>query len=99
MYTVQALWTMAREGLDVTILIFANRSYQILRGEFANVGGGKPGKRATDMLTIDRPDPDWLSLAKGFGVEAGRATDLDTLAREFKRGLASSGPYLIEVVL
>lgn len=99
MYTVQALWTMAREGLDVTILIFANRSYQILRGEFANVGGGKPGKRATDMLTIDRPDPDWLSLAKGFGVEAGRATDLDTLAREFKRGLASGGPYLIEVVL
>jgi len=99
MYTVQSLWTMAREGLDVTMLIFANRSYQILRGEFANVGGGSPGQRATDMLTLDRPDPDWLAIARGFGVEAGRVTDLDGLVREFRRGLASSGPYLIEVVL
>lgn len=99
MYTMQALWTMARESLNVTVVMFANRSYQILRGELANVGGGTPGQRATDMLTLDRPDIDWVGLAKSVGVEAGRALDLDGLAREMQRGLASSGPYLIEVVL
>jgi acetolactate synthase I/II/III large subunit len=97
MYTLQALWTMARNSLDVTMLVFANRSYQILRGELAGVGAGAPGRNATDMLTIDRPDLDWVALAKGHGVEAGRATALEELAREFRRGLASSGPYLVEV--
>jgi len=99
MYTVQALWTMARNGLDVTMLVFANRAYQILRGELAGVGAGEPGKNANDMLTIGRPDIDWVSLAKGHGVEAGRATTLEELAKEFKRGIASSGPYLIEVAM
>jgi acetolactate synthase-1/2/3 large subunit len=99
MYTLQALWTMARNSLDVTILVFANRSYQILRGELAGVGAGEPGMKATDMLTIDRPDLDWVGLAKAQGVEASRATTLEELESQFKRGLASSGPYLIEVVL
>ena len=99
MYTLQALWTMARESLDVTILVFANRSYQILRGELAGVGAGEPGKRAVDMLTIDRPDLDWVGLAKAQGVEAGRAETLEELEAQFKRGLASNGPYLIEVGL
>jgi acetolactate synthase-1/2/3 large subunit len=99
MYTVQALWTMARNQLDVTMLVFANRTYQILRGELAGVGAGEPGKNANAMLTIGNPDLDWVSIAKGHGVDAGRATTLDELAKEFKRGLASSGPYLIEVVL
>ncbi len=99
MYTVQALWTMARNSLDVLVLVFANRSYQILRGELAGVGAGTPGRNATDMLTIDRPALDWVGLAKAQGVEAGRANDLDELAREFKRGVASKGPYLIEVMM
>ncbi len=99
MYTLQALWTMAREGLDVTIVLFANRSYNILRGELANVGAGTPGVRATDMLTLDRPDLDWLALAKGHGVEAGRAENLDELAVQMRRALARKGPYLIEVAL
>ncbi|HEX4328994.1 MAG TPA: thiamine pyrophosphate-dependent enzyme [Burkholderiales bacterium] len=99
MYTLQALWTMARENLDVTVLIFANRSYNILRGELANVGAGTPGVRATDMLSLDRPDLDWLALAKGHGVEAGRAENLDELAVQFKRALARKGPYLIEVAM
>jgi len=99
MYTLQSLWTMARNQLDVTMLIFANRSYQILRGELASVGAGTPGKNANEMLTIGNPDLDWVALAKGHGVEGGRATTLEELARELKRGLASSGPYLIEVVL
>jgi acetolactate synthase-1/2/3 large subunit len=99
MYTLQALWTMARENLDVTVLVFANRAYNILRGELANVGAGTPGLRATDMLTIDRPDLDWLALAKGHGVEAGRAANLDELAAQFRRALARKGPYLIEVAM
>jgi acetolactate synthase I/II/III large subunit len=99
MYTEQALWTMARESLNITVLLFANRTYQILRGELANVGAGEPGKRANDMLTLDRPALDWVSLAKGHGVEAGRVTDLDGLGVQMKRALARPGPYLIEVVL
>jgi acetolactate synthase-1/2/3 large subunit len=99
MYTLQALWTMAREGLDVTVVIWANRTYQILKGELANVGAGTPGRRARDMLDIDRPDLDWVSLAKGMGVPAGRAEDCQGLATQLQRGLAEPGPYLIEAVL
>ena len=62
-YTRQALWTMARENLNVTMVVFANRSYAILRNELANVGAANPGPRAIDMLTLDRPDPDWVALA------------------------------------
>jgi acetolactate synthase-1/2/3 large subunit len=97
MYTLQALWTMARESLKVTIVVFANRAYQILRGEFANVGAGAPGQRATDMLTLDRPVLDWCALARGHGVEAGQASDLGEFARQLRRGLACPGPYLIEL--
>ena len=99
MYTEQALWTMAREGLDVTVLIFANRAYQILRGELTGVGAGTPGKRANDMLTLDRPSLDWVSLAKGHGVAAARVDDLSGLATQMSHALAASGPFLIELVL
>ena len=99
MYTLQALWTLARESLDVTVVVFANRAYQILRGEFANVGAGAPGQRATDMLTLDRPALDWCALARGHGVEAGQAADLQAFARQLQRGLACRGPYLIELLL
>ncbi|MEO8133331.1 MAG: acetolactate synthase large subunit [Betaproteobacteria bacterium] len=98
MYTLQALWTMAREQLDVTVVVFANRAYNILRGELAAVGAGTPGRRATDMLTLDRPYLDWQALAKGHGVEAGQAQTLDEFAVQLRRGLASSGPYLIELL-
>jgi acetolactate synthase-1/2/3 large subunit len=98
-YTLQALWTMARENLDVTVVIFANRSYRILHGELLNVGAGNPGQRANDMLTLDRPHPDWCAIAKGMGVEAGRAADLGEFARQLSRGLQSSGPYLVELVM
>jgi acetolactate synthase-1/2/3 large subunit len=99
MYTVQALWTMAREGLDVTAVIWANRTYQILKGEFDNVGAGKPGQKAKDMLEIGRPDLDWVALATGMGVPAGRAADCESLTRQLQRGLTEAGPHLIEVVL
>src|SRR5262249_43010412 len=68
MYTVQALWTQARENLDVTTVIFANRSYAILRHELSQVGAQNVGRKALDMIDLDRPDLDWVSLARGMGV-------------------------------
>jgi len=99
LYTPQALWTMVRENLDVTVLIFANRSYEVLRGELARVGAGNPGRRALDMLSLDKPQIDWCRLAKALGVEVGRADSADSLSTELKRGFANQGPYLIEVVI
>jgi acetolactate synthase I/II/III large subunit len=99
MYTLQSLWTMAREGLDVTVVVLANGSYNILRGELTNVGVRNPGPRAVDMLSLRRPDLDWVSLARGMGVEAARAKTCEDLVKSFTAGLRSQGPYLIEVVL
>jgi acetolactate synthase I/II/III large subunit len=99
MYTVQALWTMAREDLDVTTVIFANRTYEILKGELRNVGAGEAGRKARDMLEIGRPDLDWVALAKGHGVSATRAENLDELARQLEGALRERGPRLIEVKL
>jgi acetolactate synthase-1/2/3 large subunit len=99
MYTVQALWTMARENLDITVLIFANGTYNILRGELTNVGVQNPGPRAVDMLSIDRPNLDWVAMARGMGVEASRANNAEGLNKALDAGLHSEGPYLIEVAL
>ena len=99
MYTVQALWTMAREHLDVTVLIFANNSYNILRGELTAVGVQNPGPRAVDMLSLDRPALDWVAMANGMGVEAVRADDAKALAKALDAGLASDGPFLIQVAM
>ena len=99
MYTLQALWTMARENLDVTVIILANRSYQILKGELKAMGAGTPGKRATDMLNLDRPALDWVALARGHGVEGVRTDTLEGFAREFERANARRGPLLIELVI
>ena len=99
MYTLQSLWTMARESLDVTVLILANGSYNILRGELANVGVKNPGPRAVDMLSLRRPDLDWVALARGMGVEAARAKDCEQLIKGLNAGMRSQGPYLIEVAI
>jgi acetolactate synthase-1/2/3 large subunit len=99
MYTLQSMWTMAREQLDVTIVVLANRSYRILHGELAAVGAGAPGQRANDMLTLDRPSLDWRAIARGHGIESGQATTLDEFALQLERGIAVTGPYLIELVL
>jgi acetolactate synthase I/II/III large subunit len=98
MYTVQALWTQAREGLDVTTLLFSNRSYQILKGELANVGAGNPGRKALDMLDLVNPDLDFLALANGMGVPGARVVDMDEFNRRLAEGIATPGPYLVEVV-
>ena len=99
MYTVQALWTQAREGLDITTVLFSNRTYQILKGELANVGAGNPGRKALDMLDLDRPDLDWVTLAKGMGVPGARVTTMEEFNRRLVEGVASPGPFLVEVVL
>ncbi len=99
MYTLQALWTQAREGLDVTTLLFSNRSYQILKGELANVGAGNPGRKALDMLDLDRPDLDWVTMAKGMGVPGARVATMEEFNRRLAEGIAAPGPYLVEVVL
>ena len=99
MYTPQALWTMARESLNVTVLVFANRSYRILRGELAGVGAGEAGPRAAQMLDLDRPALDWVALARGMGVTGVRVDELGALARELARSLVEPGPTLIELVL
>jgi acetolactate synthase-1/2/3 large subunit len=83
----------------VTVVVFANRAYQILRGEFAGVGAGVPGRRATDMLTLDRPDLDWGALSRGMGVPASRADTCASFVRAWRHAMAARGPVLIEAVL
>jgi acetolactate synthase-1/2/3 large subunit len=99
MYTLQALWTMAREGLNVTTVVFANRDYAVLKREFSYLGVGAPGKRALDMFEIGRPDLNWVSLAKGMGVPGTRVSSLDGFAKALRAGFESGGPNLIEVPL
>jgi acetolactate synthase-1/2/3 large subunit len=99
MYTLQALWTMAREGLDVTIVVFANRDYAVLKREFSYLGVGQPGPRAMGMFEIGRPDLDWVHLAKGMGVPGTRVTSLAEFAKALRSGFESAGPTLIEVPL
>lgn len=99
MYTVQGLWTQARENLDVVTVIFANRTYAILQGEMRNVGVNKFGRNAERMLNIDEPALDWVQMARGMGVEAGRATTVEEFVRLFEGALSRRGPFLIEAVI
>ncbi|AOZ03785.1 acetolactate synthase large subunit [Cupriavidus sp. USMAHM13] len=98
MYTLQSLWTMARERLDVTVVVLANRKYAILLGELAGVGAN-PGKTALDMLDLGNPDLDWVKLANGMGVEAARAADMESFADLFRSANQRKGPFLIELVI
>ena len=98
MYTLQALWTQAREGLDVVTVVFANRSYRILLGEMSNMNLGNPGPKALDMLELRRPELDWVQMAAGMGVPGSRVTTIDEFVRDFGRALRANGPYLIEMV-
>ena len=99
MYTLQALWTQAREGLDVTTVIFNNRSYAILNLELSRVGAESPGPKALDMLDLSRPDLDFVALAQGMGVPAARATTAEEFVAALERALAAEGPHLVEAVL
>ncbi len=99
MYTIQALWTQARENLNITTIIFANRSYQILKTEYANMGFGAPGPRALAMIDIDRPAIDWLAMAKSMGVPATSVATVEDFYSALVNSCAEPGPRLIEVQL
>ncbi|MBS0470183.1 MAG: acetolactate synthase large subunit [Proteobacteria bacterium] len=99
MYTLQSLWTQAREKLDVTTVIFANRSYAILNIELARVGAGNPGPKALSMLDLHNPELDWVKLASGMGVEASRASNIKEFENQFASAMRQKGPRVIEVVL
>jgi acetolactate synthase-1/2/3 large subunit len=96
MYTLQSLWTHAREGLDVVTVILANGSYRILNIELQRVGAESAGERARSMLDIARPEIDFVALATGMGVPAARVDGTSGLVRELGRALSTRGPYLIE---
>ncbi|MEM9256070.1 MAG: acetolactate synthase large subunit [Pseudomonadota bacterium] len=101
MYTQQSLWTMARENLDVLIVIFNNRRYAILEFEFARTGapGGKPGPKAASAFDIGNPDIDFVALAGSMGVQATRATTAEAFDEQLQTGLAACGPRLIEAII
>lgn len=98
MYTLQALWTAARENLNITAVIFANRAYAILKAELASAAAN-PGRRSLDMLEIGRPDIDWVSLARSLGVPGCRVSSLEQFAAALRHGFESKGPNLVEVPL
>ena len=99
MYTLQSLWTQAREKLDVVTVICANRRYAILDLELTRVGAGNAGPKALSMLDIGNPDLDWVALARGMGVEAERARDCAEFARVFEDAMKHKGPRVIEAVI
>jgi len=98
MYTVQSLWTQARERLDVTTVILSNRKYQILLGELANVGAN-PGRTALEMMDLGNPDLDWPKIAEGMGVEGATADTADRFADLLASALKRKGPFLIELLI
>jgi len=99
MYTLQSLWTQVREGLDVTTVIFSNRSYAILNLELSRVGAEPPGPKARSMLDLSNPDLDFVALAQGMGVPAARATTAEEFTTTLERAIAEDGPQLVEAVL
>lgn len=99
MYTVQALWTQVREALDITTVIFSNRKYAILQVEFDRVGAHEPGPKAMSMLDLTNPELDWVSLAKGMGMSAGRATTAEEFNDLLSASFSMPGPNLIEAVI
>jgi acetolactate synthase-1/2/3 large subunit len=99
LYTIQALWTQAREQLDVTTVVVNNGSYAVLRFELAMVGAGQAGERAASMLSLASPTPDFTQISRGLGVPASRVTTAEELARALRYGYAADGPYLIEAIV
>ncbi len=99
MYTIQALWTQARESLDVTTVILNNRSYAILNIELARTGAGGGGPKAKDLLDLSRPDLDFVHLASGMGVPAVAVHTADEAVEALQRAIAEPGPHLVEARL
>jgi len=99
MYTLQALWSMARENTDVTVVIMNNRSYAILNIELARVGAGQPTPKTLSMFDLSRPDINWVEISQGMGVPATRATTAEEFHQQFGEAMANRGPRLIEAMV
>lgn len=99
MYTLQALWTMAREDLNVTTVILNNSSYAILNIELARVGVSNPGPKALSMLDLSNPTINWVKLSEGQGVPAVRADTAEDFHKALKAALAHKGPRLVEAII
>ena len=99
MYTIQALWTQAREQLNVTTVLINNAAYAILRMELARTAAGQAGERAARMLDLSGPTPDFTAISAGFGVPAVRVTTAEDLDWEVRRSYAEPGPHLIEAIV
>jgi acetolactate synthase-1/2/3 large subunit len=99
LYTIQALWTQARERLNVTTVLVNNASYAILRMELARVGAGQAGDHAARMLTLADPTPDFAEISRGLGVPATRVTDAGELRDALRQANAGTGPHLIEAIV
>ncbi len=98
MYTVQALWTQAREDLHITTLISSNRAYNILKIEIERAGIKPIGPKAESLMDINNPTLDWVSLAESMGVPAVAVSTVDELAGEINNALDEAGPHLIEMI-
>jgi acetolactate synthase-1/2/3 large subunit len=99
LYTISALWTQARENLNVTTVLLNNRAYAILRLELQRVGAASGGPKANDLLDLSRPDMDFVKIAEGMGVPASRATTAEELAEQLERAFAEPGPHLIDAAV
>jgi acetolactate synthase-1/2/3 large subunit len=99
LYTVQGLWTEAREDLNVVTIVLANRAYAILQGELRNLGVNEVGRNATRMMSLGDPTIDWVQIAQGFGVEARRVETCEAFADVLSVAMRRRGPFLIECVV
>ena len=99
MYTLQALWTQAREDLDVVTVLCSNRAYRILQIELARAGNVEPGPKARNLTSLERPELDWVALAKGCGVPGTRIESVEDFSTGLARALADSGPHLLELMI
>ena len=99
MYTVQGLWTLAREQLDVVVVVFANHVYRILGIELGRTGAGDPGPAASKLLDLGDPRIDWVAVSQGMGVPAERVDTAEAFDAAFEQAMAGKGPRLIEAAL
>ncbi|MAI80419.1 MAG: acetolactate synthase large subunit [Deltaproteobacteria bacterium] len=99
MYTVQGLWTMAREQLNISVIVCANRAYRILQAELKRAGNSEPGSAAMSMTELSSPELNWAQIAQGMGVPSVRATRAEEVVGALRRSFQEPGPMLIEALL
>ena len=99
MYTIQSLWTMIREQLDICVIILANRKYQILQIELSRVGAESVNEKTLEMMDLSNPDIDFVKIAEGMGMQAVRAETAEQFNEAYSKAMATKGPCLIEAIM